>query len=157
MADHAAFAALQPHDPTRLGPYRLLGRIGHGGMGTVFAAETDTSQHVAVKVINADLAGDERFTRHFRREVTAARRVRPFCTAPVVDAQLDEHPLFVVTEFIDGPTLHDLVARTGPLRGGALEQLAVGMAAALTAIHAAQVVHRDLKPANVLLSEVGRG
>ncbi|MCB5167408.1 serine/threonine protein kinase [Streptomyces bambusae] len=155
MADHPAFAALQPNDPTQLGPYRVLGRIGHGGMGTVFAAQGDASQLVAVKVINAHLADDERFTRHFRREVTAARQVRPFCTAPVLDAQLDEHPLFVVTEYIDGPTLHELVSGAGPLRGGALEQLAVGMAAALTAIHAAQVVHRDLKPSNVLLSPMG--
>ncbi|MER7622970.1 serine/threonine-protein kinase [Streptomyces sp. NPDC126503] len=155
MVDRAAFAALQPNDPARLGPYRLIGRLGSGGMGTVFAAEDTASHLVAVKVINAHLAGDERFTREFTREVTAARRVRPFCTAPVLDARLDEHPLYVVTEYVEGPTLQDLVARTGPLRGGALEQLAVGMAAALTAIHAAHVVHRDLKPSNVLLSPMG--
>ncbi|GAA3399237.1 serine/threonine-protein kinase [Streptomyces roseoviridis] len=155
MADHLAFAALQPNDPTRLGPYRLLGRLGSGGMGTVFAAESQEARRVAIKVINAHLAGDERFAREFKREVTAARRVRPFCTAPVLDAQLDEHPLYIVTEYVDGPTLQDLVTRTGPLQGGALEQLAVGTAAALTAIHAAHVVHRDLKPANVLLSAVG--
>ncbi|MFF7369697.1 serine/threonine-protein kinase [Streptomyces tricolor] len=155
MVDRAPFAALQPNDPTRLGPYRLLGRLGNGGMGTVFAAENAASQLVAVKVINAHLADDERFAREFKREVTAARRVRPFCTAPVLDAQLDEHPLYIVTEYVDGPTLQDLVTRSGPLQGGALEQLAVGMAAALTAIHAAQVVHRDLKPSNVLLSPVG--
>ncbi|MFE1272202.1 serine/threonine-protein kinase [Streptomyces sp. NPDC058758] len=155
MTDHAAFAALQPNDPTQLGPYRLLGRIGSGGMGTVYAAENAASQLVAVKVINAHLAGDERFVREFKREVTAARRVRPFCTAPVLDAQLDVHPLYVVTEYVDGPTLQALVTRHGALRGGALEQLAVGMAAALSAIHAARVVHRDLKPSNVLLSAVG--
>ncbi|WP_051845706.1 serine/threonine-protein kinase [Streptomyces globisporus] len=155
MVDHAAFAALQPNDPSWLGPYRLLGRLGSGGMGTVFAAEGGAGQLVAVKVINAHLAGDERFARESKREVTAARRVRPFCTAPVLDAQLDEHPLFIVTEYVDGPTLQELVTVSGPLRGRALEQLAVGMAAALTAIHSAQVVHRDLKPSNVLLSAVG--
>ncbi|MFF5506175.1 serine/threonine-protein kinase [Streptomyces roseolus] len=155
MVDRAAFAALQPNDPTRLGPYRLLGRLGSGGMGTVYAGESATSQLVAVKVINAHLAGDERFAREFKREVTAARRVRAFCTAPVLDAQLDKHPLYIVTEYVDGPTLQALVTRHGPLLGGALEQLAVGMAAALTAIHAAMVVHRDLKPSNVLLSAVG--
>ncbi|MFI9004651.1 serine/threonine-protein kinase [Streptomyces sp. NPDC053541] len=155
MVDRAAFAALQPNDPSELGPYRLLGRLGSGGMGTVFAAEDDAGQLVAVKVINAHLAGDERFAREFGREVTAARRVRPFCTAPVLDAQLDKHPLFLVTEYVDGPSLQELVTVSGPLRGAALEQLAVGMAAALTAIHHAQVVHRDLKPSNVLLSAVG--
>ncbi|MEU0404581.1 serine/threonine-protein kinase [Streptomyces sp. NPDC006197] len=155
MADHAPFTALQPTDPARLGRYRLLGRLGAGGMGTVFAAEDEAERLVAVKVINAHLADDERFTRHFRREVTAARSVRPFCTAPVLDAQLDEHPLFVVTEYVEGPTLQELVTRAGPLRGAALEQLAVGMAAALTAIHHAHIVHRDLKPSNVLLSPLG--
>ncbi|MFJ8043715.1 serine/threonine-protein kinase [Kitasatospora sp. NPDC096147] len=155
MAEPAPFAALRPTDPVRLGSYRLIGRLGSGGMGTVYAAEDQAGRTVAVKVVNADLADDERFAHHFRREVNAARRVRPFCTAPVLDARLEERPLFVVTEYVEGPTLQDLVIRQGPLAGAALEQLAVGVTAALTAIHGARVLHRDLKPANVLLSPVG--
>src|SRR5690606_24229048 len=89
------------------------------------------------------------------REVTAARQVRRFCTAPVMDAELDNDPLYVVTEYIEGPSLERAVAERGPLRGSELEGLAVGVATALAAIHGAGIVHRDLKPANVLLSSTG--
>lgn len=150
-----SISPLRPNDPTRLGPYRLTGRIGRGGMGTVYLADTDEGERVAVKVINPDLADDDSFRDRFRREVKAARRVRRFCTAPVIDAQLDGDTLYIVTEYVDGPNLEDIVAAHGPLRGANLEGLAVGMATALTAIHGAGVVHRDLKPANVLLSSVG--
>jgi hypothetical protein len=146
---------LRPNDPTQLGPYRLTGRIGRGGMGTVFLAVTATGERAAVKVINPDLADDESFRDRFRREVESARRVRRFCTAPVLDASLDGDPLFIVTEYVDGPNLEEIVEARGPLRGANLEGLAVGVATALTAIHGAGVVHRDLKPANVLLSSVG--
>ncbi|WP_433174662.1 protein kinase domain-containing protein [Actinoallomurus sp. CA-150999] len=146
---------LRPGDPSRLGDYRLVGRIGRGGMGTVFLAESARGERVAVKVINPDLADDEMFRDRFRREVESARRVRRFCTAPVLDARLDGEPLFVVTEFVDGPDLDAFVRDSGPMRGSSLEHLAVGVATALTAIHGAGVVHRDLKPANVLLSSVG--
>ncbi|GAA4632128.1 hypothetical protein GCM10023196_064300 [Actinoallomurus vinaceus] len=150
-----AIDQLRPGDPSRLGDYRLVGRIGRGGMGTVFLAESARGERVAVKVINPDLADDEMFRDRFRREVESARRVRRFCTAPVLDARLDGEPLFVVTEFVDGPDLDAFVRDSGPMRGSSLEHLAVGVATALTAIHAAGVVHRDLKPANVLLSSVG--
>ncbi|MCO6010307.1 serine/threonine protein kinase [Actinoallomurus purpureus] len=146
---------LRPGDPAGLGDYRLVGRIGRGGMGTVYLAESARGERVAVKVINPDLAEDEMFRDRFRREVESARRVRRFCTAPVLDARLDGEPLFVVTEFVDGPDLDAFVRDSGPMRGSSLEHLAVGVTTALTAIHAAGVVHRDLKPANVLLSSVG--
>ena len=150
-----AIDQLRPGDPSRLGDYRLVGRIGRGGMGTVFLAESARGERVAVKVINPELADDETFRDRFRREVESARRVRRFCTAPVLDAQLDGEPLFIVTEFVDGPDLDEFVRDSGPMRGSSLEHLAVGVATALTAIHGAGVVHRDLKPANVLLSSVG--
>jgi serine/threonine protein kinase len=146
---------LRPSDPRGLGAYRIVGRIGRGGMGTVFLAEGASGERAAVKVINPDLADDETFRERFRREVESARRVRRFCTAPVLDAQLDGEPLFIVTEYVDGPNLDDFVRESGPMRGSSLEHLAVGVATALTAIHGAGVVHRDLKPANVLLSSVG--
>jgi serine/threonine protein kinase len=146
---------LRPSDPQRLGSYRIVGRLGRGGMGTVYLAESASGERAAVKVINPDLADDEQFRDRFRREVESARRVRRFCTAPVLDAQLDGEQLFVVTEFVDGPNLDEFVTGSGPMRGSSLEHLAVGVATALTAIHGAGVIHRDLKPANVLLSSVG--
>ncbi|MFF0524043.1 serine/threonine-protein kinase [Actinomadura nitritigenes] len=147
--------ALRPDDPTGLGPYRLVGRLGRGGMGTVYLGEEAGGRRVAVKVINRELAGEAPFRDRFRREVTAARQVRRFCTAPVVDAELDRDPLYVVTEYIDGPSLESAVRERGPLPGSDLEGLAVGVATALAAIHGAGIVHRDLKPANVLLSSTG--
>jgi serine/threonine protein kinase len=146
---------LGPGDPLTLGTYRLLGRIGRGGMGTVYLAESASGQRAAVKVINPDLADDPSFRDRFRREVEAARRVRRFCTAPVLDAELDGAPLFIVTEYVNGPNLDEFVRAAGPMHGSTLEHLAVGVATALTAIHGAGVIHRDLKPANVLLSSLG--
>ncbi|GAA1869819.1 serine/threonine-protein kinase [Actinomadura bangladeshensis] len=147
--------ALRPEDPAELGPYRLIGRLGRGGMGTVYLGEDTAGRRVAVKVINRELAGEGAFRDRFRREVTAARQVRRFCTAPVMDAELDHDPLYVVTEYIEGPSLESAVAERGPLPGSDLEGLAVGVATALAAIHGAGIVHRDLKPANVLLSSTG--
>ncbi|WP_344957771.1 serine/threonine-protein kinase, partial [Actinomadura miaoliensis] len=146
---------LNGSDPRRLGPYRLLGRLGRGGMGTVYLGEDGRGRHVAVKVINPELVQEEPFRARFVREVTAARRVRPFCTAPVLDADLTGDPLYVVTEFIDGPTLDRAVREGGPLTGSNLDALAVGTATALSAIHGAGLVHRDLKPSNVLISPYG--
>ncbi|MEU6039174.1 serine/threonine-protein kinase [Actinomadura sp. NPDC047616] len=146
---------LRPGDPERLGPYRVTGRLGRGGMGTVFLGVAGEDRRVAIKVINAELSDDAAFHERFRREVTAARQVRRFCTAAVLDARLDGDPLYVVTEYVDGPTLEQAVREQGPLREGALESLAVNIATALGAIHGAGVVHRDLKPSNVLLSSTG--
>ncbi|GAA3927710.1 hypothetical protein GCM10023085_06130 [Actinomadura viridis] len=157
MTTHAGedSGALGPEDPRELGDYRLLARIGRGGMGTVFLGEDASGRRVAVKVINRELASEDSFRERFRREVTAARQVRRFCTAPVLDAELDRDPLYVVTEYIEGPTLQAAVAERGALPGSDLEGLAVGVATALAAIHGAGIVHRDLKPANVLLSSTG--
>ncbi|MGW5415478.1 serine/threonine protein kinase [Actinomadura geliboluensis] len=146
---------LHEDDPQRLGPYRILSRLGQGGMGTVYLAQDEQARQVAIKVINPALASEPIFHQRFRREVEAARTVRPFSTAPVLDASLDRPPLYVVTEYIPGPTLTEAVADTGPLTGSDLAGLAVGVATALAAIHAAGIVHRDLKPSNVLLSGVG--
>ncbi|MDL4817864.1 DUF4389 domain-containing protein [Actinomadura opuntiae] len=146
---------LEQDEPRVLGPYRLLGRLGRGGMGTVYLAAEPDGRRVAVKVVNRELAGEPAFVARFRREVTAARRVHRFCTAPVLDAELDQDPPYVVTEYIDGPSLEAAVRERGPLPGSDLESLAVGVATALTAIHGAGIVHRDLKPANVLLSSTG--
>ncbi|WP_256257386.1 serine/threonine-protein kinase [Nonomuraea pusilla] len=142
-------------ETSHIGRYRLLSLLGRGGMGTVHLAEDPSGQRVAIKVINPELSQHEQFRMRFRREADAARRVRRFCTAAVLEAALDGGLLYVVTEYVPGPNLEEAVRQSGPLRGSSLDALAVSVATALTAIHAANVVHRDLKPSNVLLSPVG--
>ena len=148
-------APLGPGDPEWVGPYQLLGRLGAGGMGTVFLGRGDDGEPVAVKVLRPELAGDPSFLRMFRHEVAAARRVVGFCTARVIDAELSGELPYLVTEYVDGVRLDRAIAASGRLAATDLAGLAVGMAAALTAIHGAGVVHRDLKPSNVLLSYFG--
>ena len=146
---------LAPGDPERVGPYRILGRLGAGGMGTVFLGRAGDGPRVAVKVLRPELAGDPAFLRMFRHEVGAARRVVGFCTARVLDADTSGPLPYLVTEYVEGVRLDRAVAASGRLSASDLEGLAVGMAAALTAIHGVGVVHRDLKPSNVLLSYFG--
>ncbi len=146
---------LRAADPRRLGPYLLQGRLGQGGMGTVYLGRTGNGPWLAIKVIRDEYASDDEFRNRFRREAENARRVARFCTASVVDADPDGDPPYLVTEYVEGPTLSRAVATNGPLRSADLEQLAVNVATALTAIHNAGIVHRDLTPANVLLSPVG--
>jgi len=143
---------LLPTDPRRLGPYAVLVRLGGGGMGIVYLAETPSDRLVAIKVIRAELADDPVFLARFRQEVHAASRVAGFCTARVLDADLEADRPWFVTEYVDGPTLHQAVAEDGPLEAERLSTFAIGVAEALDAIHAAGVVHRDLKPSNVLLA-----
>jgi Protein kinase domain len=144
-----------PGDPEHFGPYQILGRLGAGGMGTVFLGRRGDEPPVAVKVLRPELAGDPSFLRLFRHEVAAARRVVGFCTARVLDAEVTGPLPYLVTEYVQGVRLDRAIAGSGRLSATDLEGLAVGMAAALTAIHGAGVVHRDLKPSNVLLSYFG--
>jgi serine/threonine protein kinase len=148
----SATTPLLATDPRRLGPYVLLWRLGGGGMGVVYLGEASDERLVAIKVIRPDLADDSVFLARFRREVEAASRVAGFCTARVIDADLDAERPWFVTEYVDGPTLQQAVKRSGALRGQSLSTFALGVAEALDAIHEAGVVHRDLKPSNVLLA-----
>ncbi|SNY33539.1 serine/threonine-protein kinase [Paractinoplanes atraurantiacus] len=142
---------LRPHDPRTLGEYELLGLLGEGGMGAVYLAQS-RGKTVAVKIIRAEFAAQPEFRGRFRSEVNRARQVPPFCTAAVLDADPEHETPYLVVEYIDGPDLADRVAGDGPLTGGALYSVAVGVATALVAIHGAGVIHRDLKPRNVLLA-----
>ncbi|MEV4888232.1 serine/threonine-protein kinase [Nonomuraea sp. NPDC055795] len=149
-------APLRPADPREIGPYRLLGRLGEGGMGTVFLARAPGGRFVALKVVKSEFANQEGFAARFHAEVDNARRVASFCTAQVLDnGNSDEGRPYMVTEFIAGTPLSEQIARFGALEAGPLHGVALGVAAALAAIHVAGLVHRDLKPANVILSLSG--
>jgi serine/threonine protein kinase len=124
-------------------------------MGAVFLGSGPEGQWVAIKVIRPDLAEHPEFRARFRREAESARRVRRFATAAVLDADPDGPQPYLVTEYVDGLTLSEMVRTRGPLRPADLEHLALSVATALSAIHAAGIIHRDLSPSNVLLSPVG--
>ena len=146
---------LQPGDPQTIGPYRLVGQLGSGGMGRVFLGVSAGGRPVAVKVVRPELAADPQFRMQFGREVAAARKVSGVFTAMVVDADVDGPTAWLATAYVPGPSLSEGVNARGPLPTGALLTLAAGLAESLCAIHAAGVVHRDLKPSNVLLAEDG--
>jgi eukaryotic-like serine/threonine-protein kinase len=147
--------ALQPGDPLAVGRYRLLNRLGTGGMGRVYLAMSPGGRLVAVKLIRSELADDPDFRRRFAQEVHAARRVGGIFAAPVVDADPDGPQPWLVTAYVDGPSLAEAVTAQGPMPVESVLTLAAGLAEGLGAVHAAGVVHRDLKPPNVLLAADG--
>ncbi|WP_053646019.1 MULTISPECIES: protein kinase domain-containing protein [unclassified Streptomyces] len=154
--------ALPPGRPPRLvGPYRLLARIGAGGMGEVHLAcradapTADPYRMVAVKTVREDLEVDGDFRTRFRREIAAARTVDGPGVARLVDAGADAPSPWLATEYVPGPSLAEAVVRTGPLPVAAVRALGAALARALAAVHGARVLHRDLKPANVLLGAAG--
>lgn len=148
-------APLGKDDPTRIGEYRLVGRLGSGGMGVVYAGVTPVGRRVAVKVVHPAFAGDDEFRARFARETAVLSRVTGTCVAQVIAADVSSERPWLATEYIPGPTLDAYIRTHGPLQGDALYGVAAGLAEAIVAIHAASVVHRDLKPANVILSPNG--
>jgi serine/threonine protein kinase len=147
---------LRPGDPAQVGDYRLLRRLGAGGMGQVFLGRSPRGRTVAVKLVHAQLAYDPEFRRRFRAEVAAARRVGGEWTAPVLDADTEADTPWVATGYVAGPTLHQAVTGLcGPLPEQSVWHLAAGLARALQSIHACGLVHRDLKPSNVMLTVNG--
>ncbi|MYQ42027.1 Serine/threonine protein kinase [Streptomyces sp. LamerLS-316] len=150
-------------DPQRIGSYRLLGRLGAGGMGQVFLARSDRGRTVALKLVRPELAEQQHFRDRFRAEVRAARQVGGSWTAPVLDAGVDAAVPWVATGYVAGPSLHRIVSGRpgapvtdsgayGPLPERSVRILGAGLAGALQDIHRAGLIHRDLKPSNVLMT-----
>ncbi|MFE2412088.1 PQQ-binding-like beta-propeller repeat protein [Kitasatospora sp. NPDC059408] len=146
---------LTAHDPRRIGPFEVLGRLGAGGMGLVYLARSASGRRVAIKTVRGELAEDELFRVRFAREIAAAKTVGGFYTAAVVDADADARVPWLATAYIPAPSLEDLVEECGPLPVDATRWLVAGIAEALQSIHAAGLIHRDLKPSNVLVVEDG--
>ena len=146
---------LRPSDPQWLGQYRLLGLLGEGGQGIVYLGVRPDGRQVAVKLLRAHFTTDAKARSYFAKELAAAQRVQPFCTAPILDADIAGTTPYIVSEFVDGPSLREVVERHGPQSGPALDQLAIGTINALVAIHQAGIVHRDFKPNNILLAADG--
>ncbi|UZJ30751.1 serine/threonine-protein kinase [Streptomyces endophytica] len=143
---------LSGDDPRVLGGYRLLGRLGAGGMGRVYLGRSAGGRTVAVKAVHAHFAVDDQFRARFRREIESARRVGGAWTAPVLDADPDAAVPWVATGYVAGPSLTQAVTEYGPLAERSVRVLGAGLAEALAAVHALGLVHRDVKPSNVLLT-----
>lgn len=147
--------ALTAADPEWVGPYRVVARLGAGGMGIVYLGVSLGGRQVAVKVLRPELSGDREFRRRFAREAASARAVSGAFTAAVVDADTEGSPAWLATAYVQGISLGDAVAEHGPLPEASALPLAAGLAEALESIHKVGVIHRDLKPSNVMLAEDG--
>lgn len=146
---------LRTGDPSRLGRYRLLRRLGAGGMGVVFLARAPGGAIAAVKTVRSSYADETGFRTRFRREIEAARQVRSPWVVPLLDADADAETPWLATSYVPGPSLAEAVDTFGPLSLASVRVLGVRLAEALGAVHGAGLVHRDVKPGNVLLAPDG--
>lgn len=151
----AGISSLLDGDPVEVGGFRLVGRLGAGGMGVVYAGVSAAGERVAVKVVHAGLAHDPEFRARFAREIRLLGRIHGACTVRVLSADAEAARPWFATEYVPGLTLGAHVEAAGPLADDELYGVASGLAEALLSMHAAGVVHRDLKPANVILSPSG--
>lgn len=147
--------ALKAHDPSHIGAYVLLARLGAGGMGQVYLARSPGGRLVAIKVIRDEITGHPEALARFRREAETVRAVRSAYTANLIDASLETPPYWLATEYVAGPTLSKAVAERGPFPPDSARRLLAALAEALASVHGYGVTHRDLKPQNVILSPQG--
>src|SRR3954447_3383133 len=150
-----AGSSLLPGDPATIGSYRIIGRLGSGGMGVGYLALSPGGRRVALKVVRRELAEDAAFRQRFENEVRAATQVHSAYTAAVIDADPGAPQPWLATSFVNGPSLSRHVQEHGPMDAAEVWALGAGLAEALSAIHASGIVHRDLKPSNVLLADDG--
>lgn len=155
MSDPDGFGTLQMDEREVIGPYRIVGRMGAGGMGVVFAGVDADGVRAAVKVIHPQYASDAGFRARFAREVELLSRVRGPGVVTVLAADPEAAQPWLATEFVSGPTLAGYVGDSGPMSAAGLQALAIDLAGALAVIHRSGIVHRDLKPGNVILSAAG--
>ena len=141
--------------PERIGEYRVVRRLGAGGQGTVYLAESPVHGRVAIKVLHHGAAADPDARRRFLREAQVAASVAPFCTARVIGTGMLGDQPYLVSEYVPGPSLLTMVREDGPRTGGGLQRLAISTLTALASIHRTGIVHRDVKPANVILGPEG--
>lgn len=146
---------LRPGDPERVGDYEVLGFIGEGGQGTVLLGRNRAGQRVAIKLLRAEFSQNDDARKRFLREAELMQRVAPFCTIRVLDAGVTDRSPYIVSEYVEGESLEELVRRDGPRTGSGLSRLAVATLTALSAIHRAGIVHQDFKPSNVLMGPEG--
>ena len=149
------FQPLLPEDPREVGGYRLFARLGAGGMGRVYLSYTPGGRPVALKVVRPEFAEDSEFRRRFAQEVTNAQRIHGLYTAQVIDSGVEADAPWLVTAYVPGPSLQQVIREHGALPVRTVLLLMGGIAEALQAIHSVEVVHRDLKPANVLVAGDG--
>ncbi|TMR28011.1 serine/threonine protein kinase [Nonomuraea zeae] len=152
---HVVLLAADAARSRQIADYRLLGRLGEGGQGVVYLAVSPSGRQVAVKWLRDGLSGTPDDVERFLREAQVAERVAPFCTAQVLDTGVADERPFIVSEYIEGPSLQQVIRKDGPQAGADLHRLAIGTIVALAAVHEAGIVHRDVKPANVTLGAGG--
>ncbi|MBO2455325.1 serine/threonine protein kinase [Actinomadura barringtoniae] len=150
-----AVRPLQPNDPVWLGPYELVGRLGEGGQSVVYLGRNKEGRRAAVKLLRAQLSRHPEWRARFELELKVIGRVAGFCTAQVIDSDVEGDLPYVVSEYVPGPSLTELVTGQGPRTGTDLDRLAIGTVTALAAIHRAGILHRDFKPSNVLMGPDG--
>ena len=149
------YDALQANDPRSLDGYEIVGRLGEGASGVVYRAKQSDGTFVALKVLRAEFANDEKVRERLRREATALQRVAGGRTAKVLKVEADGAVPYLVMELVPGTNLDQFVEKNGPLRGGLLWSATLGLVEALVSIHQAGVIHRDLKPSNILIGADG--
>ena len=142
------------NDPDELGGWRINGRLGEGGFGTVFLAEKG-AQKAAIKVIRQEFVEEEDARSRLATEAEVLSKLSDPSIGKILDSDLSGESPWIATEFINGPTLDDKVKYEGPLEEIAWFNLAANIFHAIVAANELGVIHKDIKPSNIILGETG--